>query len=170
MVESKIPKNPSSDKEVAAPTTVAAVSETNEEGLIFRKLAIGGRAKITLCCMRYRGCTKMDLKLDDSTWQFKCKKDRILIRKEEKGETILITARPGIFYWETELGYIAVFWKADKLKILEIGNYMEGYVEFIECGENEFDGPYKLKKQGSRVHPFSRFLLDIKPAGSCLMT
>ncbi len=156
-----------SSKNIAV--SFAALTESTEQGIIFRKILSQGEGRIALYSKRYTGCQRMELELDGSAWQFKYKKQRLMVRKQVQGQMFLLTLPEGIVYWETEIGYIACFWKENYLKKVEMGNYLQGNIECVLCKENEFLGPYKLEKNKKLVMPFTRFLLSIKPFGHAMI-
>ncbi|NUM36192.1 MAG: hypothetical protein HUU50_16745 [Candidatus Brocadiae bacterium] len=162
------------DKTTVASTTknaisFAALTESTEQGIIFRKPILQGQGKIALYAKKYTCCQRLEIELNGIAWQFKYKKQRLMVRKQEKGQMFLMTLPEGIVYWETELGYFASFWQKSYLKKVEIGNYIQGYIECILCEKSDFQGPYKLEKESKIVKPFARFLLSIKPFGCAMV-
>ena len=154
-----------SKEEKAFDSSLVAITESTDQGIIFRKSFLKGQGKLALFCKRYSGCQRMEVELHGNVWQFKYKRQRLMVRKQIQGQMYLLTLPEGIVYWETELGYVASFWKKNFLQKVEIGNYTEGNIECILCKENEFEGPYKLEKNKKILQPFTRFFLSIKLFG-----
>ncbi len=142
--------------------------ESNPPLLVLRKRVLQSQALLCLFIRYGEGGKQMNLQIGDVLWACKYKNERMMIKREESGAIRLVTAVSGIIYWKIEPGYIAAIWDKDRLLAIEIGNFGHEDVDWIQCTDYEFKGPYKLKQQTTYISPFARFCLDIEPIG-CLI-
>ena len=149
----------------AASIEFFSVTDLDNRRKLFKKMIWEGGGKLAIYCMKGLGCYQLQVIIHGTFWNIETHKQQLVIEQQGQVSKAFSTVKPGNIYWETESGYVALFWRGKGIHWIEIGNYSDVNVVGVHCKSNGSIHPRKLKRAGKYVNPFSRFAMEVEPLG-----
>lgn len=134
----------------------------NDETIVQKNVLNG---YLTLYFKQDYGCKKMRLESSFGTWIVSSKNNCLMLQKLVGNIPRLASSKAEMIYWQTDSGYLAIYWKNNIIKTIEIGNYITNNIEIMNCKQDTFQGPFEMLNQGKLVIPQQRFFTAIVTSG-----
>jgi hypothetical protein len=141
----------------------AQYAYARDDETIVQKNVLGGY--FVLYFRQDYGCKKMRLELPTGTWVVSGKNNCLMLQKLVGNIPRLASSTAEMIYWQTNSGYLAVYWEDGLIKTIEIGNYTTNRIELMHCKQDTFQGPFEMLNQGKLVLPQQRFFTAIVTSG-----
>lgn len=141
----------------------AQYTYAKDDETIVQRNVLGGY--LTLYFKQDYGCKKMRLESSLGTWIISSKNNCLMLQKLTGHIPRLAISKAEMIYWQTDSGYLAIYWQNNIIKTIEIGNYTINHIEIINCKQDTFQGPFEMLNQGKLVLPQQHFFTAIVTSG-----